>query len=454
MKRTFLILFFSSMIQLTVKAHSEIFDNIVYQLNDVSLTAKVERCENSEISGNLDIPETVTYDGYVYSVTSIASYAFQYCTKLTSINIPNSVTSIGYEAFSGCTGLTSIIIPIGVKHIGDDAFSTGPNLISIVVAEGNPVFDSRENCNAIIKTDSNTLIFGCQNSTIPNSVTTIGHYAFGGCTGLTSITIPNSVTSIEHMAFQGCSNLSSVIIGDHVENIGKSAFERCSSLSSVIIPNSVATVGEEAFRECSNLSSVTIGDGVKNIELRTFSQCTNLSSVTIGNSVENIKNGAFLNCKSLTSINIPNSVTAIGDGVFENCSNLSSVIIGNSVTSIGEQVFRLCKSLANVYSYAEKVPECVSPYFVFSGSNYKHATLHVPAESVSAYQAVEPWKNFMEIVALTGSDPQPTGIKEVSNDVTKAVQYYSIDGKRIATPQRGLNIIRTSDGKTKKVVVK
>lgn len=454
MKRTFLILFFSSMIQLTVKAHSEIFDNIVYQLNDVSLTAKVERCENSEISGNLDIPETVTYDGYVYSVTSIASYAFQYCTKLTSINIPNSVTSIGYEAFSGCTGLTSIIIPIGVKHIGDDAFSTGPNLISIVVAEGNPVFDSRENCNAIIKTDSNTLIFGCQNSTIPNSVTTIGHYAFGGCTGLTSITIPNSVTSIEYSAFQGCSNLSSVIIGDHVESIGKSAFERCSSLSSVIIPNSVATIGQEAFRECSNLSSVTIGDGVKNIELRTFSQCTNLSSVTIGNSVENIKNGAFLNCKSLTSINIPNSVTAIGDGVFENCSNLSSVIIGNSVTSIGEQTFRLCKNLANFYSYAEQVPESSSPHFTFSGSNYKHATLHVPAESVSAYQAVEPWKNFMEIVALTDSDPQPTGIKEVNSNVTRTVQYYSIDGKRIATPQRGLNIIRTSDGKMKKVVVK
>ena len=449
MKRTFIILFFSSMIQLTVKAHSEIFDNIVYQLNDVSLTAKVERCENIEISGNLDIPETVTYDGNVYSVTSIASYAFQYCTKLTSINIPNSVTSIGYEAFSGCTGLTSIIIPIGVKHIGDDAFSTGPNLISIVVAEGNPVFDSRENCNAIIKTDSNTLIFGCQNSTIPNSVTTIGHYAFGGCTGLTSIIIPNSVTSLEYSAFQGCSNLSTVIIGDNVESIGKSAFERCSSLSSVIIPNSVATIGQEAFRECSNLSSVTIGDGVKNIELRTFSQCTNLSSVTIGNSVENIKNGAFLNCKSLTSINIPNSVTAIGDGVFENCSNLSSVIIGNSVTSIGEQTFRLCKSLANVYSYAEKVPECVSPYFVFSGSNYKHATLHVPAESVSAYQAVEPWNSFMEIVALTGSDPKPTGIKTITSKKEERHYIYNLQGQRLSSLQKGLNIV---DGR--KIIVK
>ena len=402
MKRTLLfILLFLPMLPLEVKAQFEVFDDILYYFDDYTLTARVEGSENKEINGNIDIPDSITYKGYVYNVTSIASYAFRNCTKITSINIPDSLSSIGGKAFYGCTGLTSITIPIGVKGIGADAFSGCTNLTSIEVAEDNPVFDSRENCNAIIQTASNTLIFGCQNSTIPNSVTTIGNYAFGNCIGLTSITIPNSVISIDCAAFQGCSNLSSVIIGEYVESIGKSAFEYCSSLTSVVIPNNVKTMGEYAFRECSSLSSVIIGDGVKNIERLTFLFCTNLSTVTIGNSVESIKEGAFDHCSNLTSINIPNNVTTIGREVFQECSNLSSVVIGNSVTSIGEQAFRLCSKLDNFYSYAEQVPEC--HWSSFSGSNYK-ATLHVSAASVSAYQAVEPWKNFKEIVALTDQE--------------------------------------------------
>ena len=399
MKGTFLfILVFLSMLPLAVKAQYEVIDDVIYFLDEVTLTARVEGSDNKEIGGNVDIPETITYEGHDYSVTSIYSYAFRDCTKLTGINIPNSVTTIGGDAFSNCTGLTAITIPIGVKKIGDSAFSRCTNIASIEVAEGNPEFDSRENCNAIIKTNSNTLVLGCQNSTVPSSVTTIGHYAFGWCTGLTSITIPNSVTNIEYTAFMGCSNLSSVIIGDHVESIGNRAFEKCSSLTSVIIPNSVATIGEEAFRDCSNLSSVIIGDGVKSIERLTFLLCTNLSSVTIGNSVESIKYGAFMTCTNLTSVNIPNSVTTIASETFEECSSLSSVTIGNSVTSIGEQAFRLCSKLEDFYSYAEQVPNC--HWSSFSGSNCNHATLHVPAASVSAYQAVGPWNNFKEIVAL------------------------------------------------------
>lgn len=352
----------------------------------------------------------------------------------------------------GCTGLTSITIPIGVKGIGDSAFSRCTNLTSIEVAEGNPVFDSRDNCNAIIKTASNTLILGCQNSTVPNSVTTIGHYAFGGCTGLTAITIPNSVTNIEYTAFQGCSNLSSVIIGEYVESIGKSAFEYCSSLTSVIIPNNVKTMGEYAFRECSSLSSVIIGDGVKNIERLTFLYCTKLSAVTIGNSVENIKEAAFDHCSNLTSINIPDNVTTIGRDVFQECSNLSAVVIGKSVTSIGEQTFRLCSSLTNFYSYAEQVPQC--HWSSFSGSNLKHATLHVPAASLETYRNAVSWNNFGSIVALTDEDPKPTRIKSVkSNEITEKC-YYSLDGKQTIIPQRGLNIIKMSDGTTKKVIMK
>ena len=424
-----LLLFALLLLPLTGKAQYKVFDDVLYYLDDYTLTARVEGSENKEISGNVNIPETIVYYGHFYRVTSIVSYAFKECTKLTGINIPKSVTSIGNFVFAFCTNLTSI-----------------------KVTEGNPVFDSRENCNAIIHTAKNTLILGCQNSTIPSSVTTIGQYAFGWCTGLTSITIPNSVTNIEYMAFMGCSNLSSIIIGEHVESIRRWAFEKCSSLTSVIIPNSVTTIEEEAFRECDNLSSVVIGDGVKNIERLTFLLCTNLSSVTIGNGVESIKYGAFMNCTSLNSINIPNSVTTIDNDVFEECSNLSSVVIGNSVASIGEVAFRLCSKLKDFYSYAEQVPQC--HWSSFSGSSLKNATLHVPAASLETYRNAVSWNNFGSIVALTDEDPKPTGIKSVrSNEITEKC-FYSLDGKHTSTPRRGLNIIRMSDGTTKKVILK
>ncbi len=141
------------------------------------------------------------------SVTSIGSGAFYGCSGLTSITIPNSVTSIGGSTFDGCSGLTSITIPNSVKWIGGGGFSC---FSSIIVEEGNAKYDSRVNCNAIIETKSNTLIAGCKNTVIPNSVTSIGGSAFHGCKGLTSITIPNSVTSIGRVAFFNCSDLTSI----------------------------------------------------------------------------------------------------------------------------------------------------------------------------------------------------------------------------------------------------
>ena len=144
------------------------------------------------------------------SVTSIGNFAFDGCTALTSIALPNSVKSLGRNVFMGCTALTSITIPESVESIGDAAFMGCTALTSMSVEEGNAFYDSRENCNAIIRKSDNTLITGCQSTIIPKSVTSIGPCAFEGCIALTSINIPDAVTSIGRMAFRGCSALTNV----------------------------------------------------------------------------------------------------------------------------------------------------------------------------------------------------------------------------------------------------
>ena len=282
--------------------YGELYYNIT---SDTTVEVTYQSTSSSNYSGftSVTIPETITCNGTTYSVTSIGEEAFYWCYSLTSITIPNSVTSIGDWAFGGCCYLTSVTIPNSVTSIGNGAFefcssltsiaipnsvtsigegafrdcssltsSTIPNsvmsigegafnscddLISIVVESGNSTYDSRENCNAIIETATNTLIAGCKNTVIPNSVTSIGEWAFGDCSSLTSITIPNSVTSIGDDAFVWCSALTSVTIGNSVTSIGYRAFGGCSSITSITIPNSITRIGDAAFYSCSSLTSVT-----------------------------------------------------------------------------------------------------------------------------------------------------------------------------------------------------
>lgn len=202
---------------------------------------------------SITIPNGVTY---------IGDAAFWDCVGLTSITIPNSVSYIGGFAFEWCGRLTSIIIPNSVTSLGYGAFAGCTGLTSMTVESGNPNYDSRNDCNAIIETSTNTLILGCKSTIIPNSVTSIGDGAFYGCSVLTSITIPNSVTSIGEGAFDSCSGLTSIIIPNNVTSIGEYAFSRCSSLTSITIPNSVTTIGDGAFQNCNSLTSVTTYNSV------------------------------------------------------------------------------------------------------------------------------------------------------------------------------------------------
>ena len=244
--------------------------------------------------GNIIIPESITYRETTYSVTSIGGYAFSGCSGLTSVTIPNSVTSIGDYAFRGCSGLTSV-----------------------TVDKNNGTYDSRNNCNAIIETSTNKLIVGCNNTIIPNSVTSIGEFAFSDCSGLTSVAIPNSVTSI-----------------------GESAFARCSGLTSVTIPNSVTSIGSWTFYGCSGLTSVTFNAEkctyMGSDSYPVFNDCINLTTLNIGNKVTTIPNSAFRDCSGLSSVTIPNSVTSIGDYAFFGCTGLHSLTIGTGVSSIGQ----------------------------------------------------------------------------------------------------------------------
>ena len=316
------------LLSLPMLAEEVEIDGINYYLNVETKQVAVVRKSSGAYSGELVIPETVEYQGTTYSVAGIGSSVFWGCSGLTSVTIPNSMTNIGSDAFWGCEGLTSV-------HISDIAAWCN---IDFANYNSNPLYDAHH-----LYLDGEEV----KDLVIPNNVTSIGDYAFYGCSGLTSVTIGNSVTSIGGSAFQHCSGLTSVTIGNSVKSIGQDAFRECSGLTSVTIPNSVTSIGGSAFHSCSGLTSVTIPNSVTSIESSAFSSC-GLTTVTIPNSVTSIGDGAFSHCKGLTSVTIGNSVTSIGSGAFYWCSDLTSVTIPNSVTSIGENAFWHCDGLTSV----------------------------------------------------------------------------------------------------------
>ena len=322
-------------------------------------------------------------------VTSIGFFAFEDCSGLKSVTIPDSVTSVEDGAFYGCFGLTAVYYTGGVSGwcgIAFESYNANPleyahNLyindelvIDLVISDG-------------ITSIGNYAFFGCSgltSVTIPDCVTSIGDSAFSGCSGLTSVTIPDSVTSIGNYAFSNCSGLKTLVIGNGVSSLSSGLLQGCSSLESITIPfvggsrktasdtyqypfgyifgtgsytggksttqyyygSSTSSTTGTTYDIPSSLKSVTVTGG--EIIYGAFYNCSGLTSVTIPDSVTSIGESAFNGCSGLTSIAIPDSVTSIGYEAFSRCFGLTSVTIPNSVTSIGESAFYGCYCLVEV----------------------------------------------------------------------------------------------------------
>ena len=361
--------------------------------------------------------------------------------------IPSSVTSIGGGAFSGCASLAKIVIPASVTSIGERAFYGCTSLKEITVDENNHIYDSRDNCNAIIEKANGCLIQGCAATVIPSSVTSIGGWAFSGCTSLAKIVIPASVIYIGDWAFECCTSLKEIVIPDSVIEIGDCAFDGCSSLTRIVIPDSVTKIGDSVFEYCVSLTRIVIPDSVTEIWDGTFKGCTSLAKIVIPASVTYIKycafagcaslkeiivdennpvydsrencnaiietasgrlvqgcaatvipssvteigDWAFDGCTSLAKIVIPASVTSIGEGAFSRCTSLKEIVIPDSVTEIGARAFDGCTSLTEIYCLTTTPPE-VRGFDL--GLDKGDVTVYVPRESVGLYRSARVWKEY------------------------------------------------------------
>ena len=281
----------------------EILNGIQYEFDWHNRTAKVIEKEKEPYEGDIIIPSQVEFDDDLYIVTSIGFSAFRNCSSLNSVRIPETVTTIEWCAFSCCSAISSIIIPSSVKCIGDNAFANCTALSNLIISSGvlvigdyafsgceslcnvkipdsiisigdgafkggtimesievdinNKVYDSRNNCNAIIETATNSLIAGCESTIIPNGIKYIGREAFSDYTELKSIDIPNSITHIGIGAFAGCNELLNLNIPSGVSHIEDYAFYLCFDFELVTIPTSVVHIGELVFRMCKSLKFIT-----------------------------------------------------------------------------------------------------------------------------------------------------------------------------------------------------
>ena len=472
MKNIFLkirLVVLTNLIFLSVSAHDFEVGGIYYNVTslenlEVEVTSycdyQDDEYDEHKYSGDIVIPETVTYKNRILSVTSIESGAFRDCSGLTSVDIPDGVTQIGDYAFNGCSGLTSIDIPDGVTEIGRGTFYNCSGLTSIDIPDGVTEIGRGTfyNCSGLTSID------------IPDRVTKIGDYAFRYCSGLTSIDIPDGVTKIGDYAFQYCSGLTSIDIPDGVTEIGDYAFGDCSGLTSIDIPDGVTKIGDYAFTDCDTIDEfifpantnifpvklfvyyynsgklnqgtivkkLCISDSPEKLIIREFGDTDNselyycgLQELYIGREIhvydvysldyifsetlEKVEIGGYLKSDRFVQDNDDdiNSFFFYGKTY-----NISTIIYGDNIAEITDPV-----TAASEIYLRNTTPPVTKEW---ENSNYVNSILYVPQGTLAVYQNADVWKNFWDIREWDAT----TDVKSPTIDNTDAVDV-SIDGKQV-----------------------
>ena len=373
--------------------------------------------------------------------------------EITTLEIPSGITSIGDGVFLSSNSLTNLTLSSKVTSIGESAFRNCSNLkdvryyiyddLATYIQKGHPAF--YVNCGIKYYWNNQEIT----TLEIPSSVTSIGNNAFYGCNGLTSVDLPSSITKMGECVFYNCQNLSSVKLPSEITAISNSAFGECISLKNIELPAGITSIGDDAFVNCSNLQNINLPSGITTIGTGAFWYCSNLTNVILPSALASIGAIAFANCSNLANVTLSSNITSIGYSAFSDCNSLKKLTISKDVTSI--------KDIRFYYEYDELELESVYVAWenpIEAGSFFdrikiSNCTLYVPQGTKEAYANADVWKDFGNIIEYDA-----TGIDKVTNrSNVKEISRYSLNGQRVTSPTKGVNIVVYSDGSIKKVAV-